>query len=60
MVSNSVHAGDKHAYVETQFPVLDDDDTQPLASESLDSIAKSFSEGDLLKDDLPEPPVVGF
>ena len=53
------NAGSKHAYVETSFPTLDDSDTQPMDAESMDHIAKGFSEVELLTDDLPDPPVVG-
>ena len=59
-MSSAVAAGDKHAYVETSFPVLDTDETQPVSGEIMDSLAKKMSEEDLLADDMPDPPLVGF
>ena len=51
---------EKHAYVETGFPVLDTDETQPMEAEALDTIAKKLSLEQILANDMPEPPLAGF
>ena len=50
----------KSSYVETAFP-LDHDETQVLSTEEMEDAAKDLNQKmtDLLKEDIPDPPVVG-